>query len=156
MQIFLEVGPLAMALSLRLCCQGLATSFLMRAAPSTGPASFRQRLRSALSIAMREVLPFINIMSELKICFCPRRQTSLSFFCTVWNDIRSCIKVALSPKFTPRTKHIVLKYHHFMQIVLKKTVRIKSKDTLEQNADIFTKPFGDGKVVRLRKKVCGW
>ena len=109
----------------------------------------------ALSMAMREVLSFLNLMSELRMLL-PPSGNEPKFYCTVWEDNRSCIKVAESPKFTPRTKHIALKYHHFRQFVLDKTVRINPIDTLEQNADICTKPLADGKFVYLRKKVCGW
>ena len=109
----------------------------------------------ALSMAMREVLPFLNLMSELRMLL-PPSGNEPKFYCTVWEDNRSCIKVAESPKFTPRTKHIALKYHHFRQFVLNKTVRINPIDTLEQNADIFTKPLADVKFAYLRKKVCGW
>ena len=104
---------------------------------------------------MREMLPFLNLVSELKILL-PASANQPKFFCTVWEDNRSYIRVAESPKFTPRTKHIALKYHHFRQFVLNKTVRIKPIDTLEQNTDTFTKSLGDSKVVYLKKKVCRW
>ena len=109
----------------------------------------------ALSQSMREVLPFLNLMQEIEE-FLPVKKTEPKFFCTVWEDNRSCIKVAESPKFTPRTKHIALKYHHFRQFVSDKTVRINPIDTLEQNADILTKPLDLGKFEYLRKKICGW
>jgi hypothetical protein len=109
----------------------------------------------ALSMAMREVLPFLNLMKEISE-FLPTKKDDPNFFCTVWEDNRSCIKVAESPKFTPRTKHIALKYHHFRQFVNDKTIRINPIDTLEQTADIFTKPLDGSKFVYLRKKLCGW
>ncbi len=74
----------------------------------------------------------------------------------VWEDNRRCIKVAESPKFTPRTKHVALKYHHFRQFVSDGTTRIHPNDTLEQVADIWTKPLDGVKFAYLRKKLCGW
>ena len=111
----------------------------------------------AMSMAMREVLPFLNLMSEIKV-FLPRQLTEKQprFFCTVWEDNRSCIRVAESPKFTPRTKHIALKYHHFRRFVSNGTLDIKPIDTAEQIADIFTKPLPERQFVYLRKKLCGW
>ena len=109
----------------------------------------------ALSMAMREVLPFLNLMKELED-FLPINKSEPKFFCKVWEDNRSCIKVAESPKFTPRTKHIALKYHHFRRYVSDGTIRIHPIDTLEQNADIFTKPLDGVKFTHLRKKICGW
>ncbi len=43
----------------------------------------------------------------------PLQESKLKFFCQVWEDNHSCIKVAESPKFIHRMKHISLKYHHF-------------------------------------------
>ncbi|KAL7469660.1 hypothetical protein ACHAXS_009917, partial [Conticribra weissflogii] len=52
----------------------------------------------ALSQAMREVIPFLNLMKE--ICdVLPINKSQPKFFCQVWEDNRSCIKVAESPKF---------------------------------------------------------
>ena len=79
-----------------------------------------------------------------------------NFFCTVWEDNRSTIKVAEIPKLTPRIKHIALKYHHFRRFVSNGTLKIYPIDTLEQTADIFTKPLDKKKFEYLRKKLCGW
>ena len=109
----------------------------------------------ALSVAMHEVLPFLNLMEEMRN-FLPVRDDEPKFFCKVWEDNRSCIKVAESPKFTPRTKHIALKYHHFRRFVSDGTVNIFPINTLEQTAYIFTKPLDTPQFVYLRKKLCEW
>ena len=109
----------------------------------------------ALSVAMREVLPFLNLMEEMR-SFLPVSKDEPKFFCKVWEDNRSCIKVAESPKFTPQTKHIALKYHHFRRFVSDGTIKIFPISTLEQTADIFTKPLDTTLCVHLRKKLCGW
>ena len=109
----------------------------------------------ALSMAMREVLPFMNLMTEISD-FLPVKSDKPKFYCTVWEDNRSCIKVAESPKFTPRTKHIALKYHHFRRFVHDGTLVINPIDTLEQLVDILTKPLDGVKFRYLRKKLCGW
>ena len=109
----------------------------------------------ALSMAMRDVLPFLNLMSEIK-AFLPVSNQEPKFFCKVWEDNQSCIKVAKSPKFTPRTKHIALKYHHFRHFVSDGTIAIEYIDTTEQTADIFTKPLPEKAFRHLRKKLMGW
>ena len=65
------------------------------------------------------------------------------FCCTVWEDNESCITVAKRPKFTPRTKNIAIKYHHFRRFVSYGTIIMNSIDTTEQIADINTKPLGE-------------
>ena len=109
----------------------------------------------ALSQAMRDVLPFLTLMEEIHQVI-PLVDNDPKFYCKVWEDNSSCIKVAESPKFTPRTKHIALKYHHFRQFVKDGTVKIFPIDSLEQTADIFTKPLDAQKFEYLRKKLCGW
>ena len=106
-------------------------------------------------MAMREVLPFMNLMKEIS-AFLPVQSSAPEIKCTTWEDNHSCIKVAESPKFTPRTKHIALKYHHFRQFVSNKTIIIKPIDTKEQLADILTKPINEKQFAYLRKKIIGW
>ncbi|KAL7526914.1 hypothetical protein ACHAWF_007826 [Thalassiosira exigua] len=109
----------------------------------------------ALSSATREVIPFMNLMSETAELFA-LTASKPEFKCTVWEDNESCIKVAKSPKFTPRTKHIAIKYHHFRRFVEDGTIDIRSIDTKQQLADIFTKPLAEASFVYLRRLLMGW
>jgi hypothetical protein len=109
----------------------------------------------ALSTSMRETIPFLNLLKEISDMFGLLEKKPV-FQCTVWEDNESCIKVANSPKFTPRTKHIAIKYHRFRKYVSDKTIDIKSIDTTEQLADIFTKPLVEKSFCYLRKKLMGW
>ena len=70
----------------------------------------------ALSQALREVIPTMNFLNELKSVIdlhVPKPEV----FCNVFEDNTACIAMATSKKFTPRTKHIALKYHHFREAV---------------------------------------
>ena len=109
----------------------------------------------ALSQSLREVLPFMNLMKEIDDIF-GIHNPSPKFHCKVFEDNLSCIKVADSPKFTPRTKHIAIKYHHFRKYVTDGTVLIQHIDTKEQLADIFTKPLDEAMFKYLRGKLMGW
>ena len=109
----------------------------------------------ALSVAMREVLPFMNLMKETG-SFLPVQSSTPEIKCTTWEDNHSCIKVAESLRFTPRMKHIALKYHHFRQFMSNKTIIIKPIDAKEQLADILTKPINEKQFAYLRKKIIGW
>lgn len=109
----------------------------------------------ALSQAMREVIPLMNFMAEVSCIFdldVPKPKIK----CKVFEDNRSCISIAEASKFTPRTKHIALKYHHFRRFVKEGTIEIFPIDTSEQTADIFTKPLDDYAFLYLRKKLNGW
>ena len=94
----------------------------------------------ALPQAMRHTIPFVNLMVEVDNIF-PLNNPTPTFHCKVFEDNRSCIRVAESPKSTLRTKHIAIKYHHFRSNVTDGTIKIYPVNMKDQLADIFTKPL---------------
>ncbi len=109
----------------------------------------------ALSTAMREVIPFIYLLKELSFIF-ELHLPEAKVHCKVFEDNRSCISITSGQKFSPRTKHIAIKYHHFSEFVRRKVIQVFPIDTKEQTADIFTKPLKEDLFVHLRKKLNGW
>jgi hypothetical protein len=111
----------------------------------------------ALSQAIRELLPmralFQEVGSALKLkCAMPTILHS-----TVFEDNNGALSLATSPKISPRTKHIAVKYHHFRsKIGVDKGIIIQRVDTKEQKADIFTKGLGSQQFEYIRKLVMGW
>ena len=55
----------------------------------------------ALSAALREVLPLITMMKELKSSFPELYLPKPDFHCKIWEDNQSCIAMATSKKFSP-------------------------------------------------------
>ena len=114
----------------------------------------------AMSRALRETIPLMNLMREINVIFhlhIPKPK----FFLKVHEDNQSCIAMAKNPKFTPRTKHIAIKYHHFRKHVRSHSnpdgfIDICYCPTQEQIADIFTKPTSDDIFWKLRKMLMGW
>ena len=74
------------------------------------------------------------------------------FKCNLWEDNGSCITV----EFTPHTKHIAIKYHHFRSFVLDGTIVINPIDTPEPLPDILTEPLKEQSFCYLRKGLMGW
>ena len=70
----------------------------------------------ALSSALRQVLPLMTMMEEINEVF-PLLISKPNFVFKLHEDNQSCIKMATGTKFSPRTKHIALKYHHFISHV---------------------------------------
>ena len=97
----------------------------------------------------------MNLIVEVGNVF-PLNNPKPKFHCKVFEDNRSCIRVAESPKFTPRTKHIAIKYHHFRKHVSDKMSAIFPISTTDQLADIFTKPLDRIIVTKLHKQIMGW
>eukprot|EP00957_Ditylum_brightwellii_P014750 1112146-Ditylum_brightwellii.AAC.1 len=94
-------------------------------------------------------------MEELSDAFdlhMPKPETN----CKVFEDNESCIAIAKSYKFSPRTKHIALKCHRFRKFITDGKLVILTISTKKQTADIFTKPLGDNLFCYLRKKLSSW
>ena len=64
--------------------------------------------------------------------------------------------MATGDKFSPSTKHIDLKYHHFRYHVKSGRVDIHYRPMGEQIADILTKPLSNEAFFTLRYMLCGW
>ena len=114
----------------------------------------------ALSHALREAIPIQNLSKEVN-CIFPLHVPTPDFCLTVHEDNLSTIKMAESLKFTPRTKHIAIKYHHFrsrVQCSYNPTgdIRIRYLESKKQLADIFTKPLDDTTFFNLRMMLCGF
>ena len=109
----------------------------------------------ALSQAMRETIPVMQLLKELSTIIALHIPES-EIFWKVFEENRSCITIAEAQKFSPRTTHISLKYHHFRKFVTDKTIRIFPIDTKEQTADIFIKSLNSSLFLYLRKKLNGW
>jgi hypothetical protein len=109
----------------------------------------------ALSSALRQVLPLMTLMEEIHNVI-PMHISKPNFVCKVHEDNQSCIKMATGIKFSPRTKHIALKYHHFRSHVKSGRVEIQYRPTEEQLADLLTKPLSNEAFFTLRYMLCGW
>ena len=108
-----------------------------------------------LSQATREVIPFMNFMVKVGDIF-PLHNPKPKSHCKLFEDNNSCIRVAESSKFTPRSKHIAIKYNHFRKHVAEKTISIYPIYTKYQLADIFTKPLDRVILTELRLILMGW
>ena len=71
----------------------------------------------ALSTSIRELIPFMSLMKENASLFGKLTRYPV-FICTVWEDNESFITVAKIPKFTPKTNHTAIKYHHFRHFLV--------------------------------------
>ena len=91
-----------------------------------------------LNQATREVLPFINLLSEINEAFPPNRQEP-KFHYKVFKNNNSYILLATAHKFSPRTKHVALNYNNFRWFVKYKHVEISPIDTKKQTIAISKK-----------------
>ena len=64
--------------------------------------------------------------------------------------------MATEIKYSPETKHIALKYHHFRSYVKSGRVEIQYTPTEEQLADLLKNPLSTKAFFTLRYMLCGW
>ena len=108
----------------------------------------------ALSQSMREIIPILEMLHELRNVYDLSKDKPL-INCTLFEDNNGALQLAKEPKYRPRTKHIALKYHHFRSHVKDKTISIQHIDTENQIADIFTKALADPQFQLLKLALNG-
>jgi hypothetical protein len=94
---------------------------------------------------MRELFQEVGTALKLK-CAIPTILHS-----TVFEDNNGALSLATSPKISPRTKNIAVKYHHFRsKIGADKGIIIQRVDSTEQKA------VGATQFAHIRSLVMGW
>ena len=72
---------------------------------------------------MNEVIPFMALIKEASFIFdihLPKPEV----FCKVFEENQSFISIVESNIFSPKTKHIAIKYHHFQSFIQKNVIRM--------------------------------
>jgi len=110
----------------------------------------------ALSSALREVIPIIELLREMKSKSIDVFTTSPKIYCKAFEDNSGALELAKMPKLRPRTKHINIIYHHFREYVRDGSIQVFAISTVKQLADICTKPLAQNLFHPLRKAIMGW
>jgi hypothetical protein len=113
-----------------------------------------------LSQALRETLPTSNLMKEINVIF-PLYLPSPKFIIKIREVYQSSIAMVNNPRFSPHTRHIAIKYHHFCKHVITRSnpdgfIQIDYCAADDQIADIFTKPGCNDIFLKLRKLLLNW
>jgi Reverse transcriptase (RNA-dependent DNA polymerase) len=109
----------------------------------------------ALSEGLRSAIPLISLVTELRDKGVPMTWCQPKIHCRVFEDNNGALELARTPKYRPRTKHINIKYWHFIEYVTKHNIEILPVDSKDQLADIFTKPLAKELFEKLRDGIQG-
>jgi hypothetical protein len=109
----------------------------------------------AMSMSLRDVLPIMHLVKEMKDNGFPVLCTEPYVYCKVFEDNSGALELARLPKLRPRTKHINIVYHHFREAVRHGDIKIFPIATGDQIADVLTKALPQNLFVRHRLKMCG-
>ena len=111
---------------------------------------------TGLSYALREAIPIMQTLTEMKKKGFPVGNKTPIVKCEVFEDNSGALEIATNHKFRPRTKHLNVKLHHFRDYVTRGEIQIAKIDTTKQLADYLTKPVNEDILTRLRRQVMGW
>ena len=111
---------------------------------------------TGLSYALRETIPMMELLKEMKSIGLPVTPPNADVHCQVFEDNSGAIEMAQVHKYRPQTKHLNVKLHHFRMYVEKKEISLHPIKSADQIADYLTKPLNVLQFTRLRKQVLGW
>ena len=104
---------------------------------------------------MRDVISLIQLLMEIN-CVYPIHNPDPIIKCKVYEDNESCIPMFKTKSFSPRTRHIVIKYHNFRHFIDKEIIKVLSSGTGDQIVDVLTKTLCEELFTFHRMKLCGW
>jgi len=111
---------------------------------------------TGLSYALREAIPIMHLLKEMKTMGFQITKANAKIHCKVFEDNSGALEIAKIHKYRPRTKHLNVKLHHFRDYVTRGEISINPISTEHQLADYLTKPVNAHTLKRLREKVMGW
>ena len=125
-------------------------------APNTDSTLTTEEEYIALSTAMRGVILIIRIIQELRERKSIEVNSTTDFHCKVFEDNSGALELEKVPKIRPRTKHINVICHWFLEHVQNKPIKIYPISTQHQLSDIFTKPLPSKIFLQHRKNILHW
>jgi hypothetical protein len=112
---------------------------------------------TGLSYALRDAIPIMNLFKEMEQAGIPIISSNAKVHCKVFEDNSGALEIARIAKYRPRTKHLNCRLHHFRSYVDDlKEISIHKINTLDQLADILTKPLNEEAIQKFRKWIMGW
>jgi hypothetical protein len=93
----------------------------------------------ALPQSMRELFPFRELVQELSTTMAYKKEFEIRTHSKVFEDNNGALILASSPRMSPRSKHIAVKYRSFRSHVADGSTKILKITTEGQKADILTK-----------------
>ena len=123
----------------------------------------------ALSQCARVLIPLCRLLKDISEIFKPTGTTTTlcrgpSKFLSclgrsvILEDNESCVRLALDSenRYSPRTRHISVKWHHFREQIQKQWLTVQKVRTQDNWADIFTKALAQPQFEKLRNEMMGW
>jgi hypothetical protein len=109
-----------------------------------------------LSHALRETIPVMELLKEMRRLGFAVESTTPKIHCRVFEDNAGALEMATVHKLRPRTKHINIKYHHFRSYVNSGEVSIHSIRSEDNISDMLTKGQPLALLREHHRIILGW
>jgi histone deacetylase 1/2 len=107
--------------------------------------------------ALCSAIPLMQLLKEVQSRGISITSTKAKkIFCNLFCDNQGACKLIRLPKVRPRTKHINTKLHHFRDYVTNGSITVQYVPTIEQHADIATKPLSFPLFSKFHASILGW
>ena len=110
----------------------------------------------SLSTALREVIPLMELIREMRDQGFDIKSATPTVHCKVFEDNSGALEIATVHKVRPRTKHLNVQLHHFRQYVDQGDITIHKIDTEDQESDLLTKNLSFPLFSKHRFSIMGW
>ena len=111
---------------------------------------------TGLSYSLREAIPIMNLLKELKSRGFDINDQKTKVHCKVFEDNSGAIEIAREDKYRPRTKHLNIRLHHFRTYIENGSLSVHKIDSKDQPADLLNKPLDESTTSKHRKFLMGW
>ena len=111
---------------------------------------------TGLSYALRDAIPIMQLLKEMKAMGFPIHTPKARVHCHVFEDNSGALEMARVHKHRPRTKHLNVRLHRFRDYVERKETSINPINTNDQPADYLKKALNEETLVQHRRTVLGW
>eukprot|EP00253_Pinus_taeda_P005995 PITA_05995 len=126
----------------RLVCKGYAQQEGIDFKENFAPVARIEAIRMFLALSSFQKF---KTLQDFQITCTP----PISILC----DNTSAISISKNPVMHSKTKHILIKYHFLREQVLEQKIKLEYVPSMEQVADILTKPLPRETFEYLRKKL---
>ena len=111
---------------------------------------------TGLSYALREAIPMMEILAEMKRHGYDVDDSSAKCHLKVYEDNSGALEIAKNHKYRARTKHLNQRLHFFRSYVNDKQVEVLPIGTADQPADILSKCVNEVLLLKHRLRMMGW
>jgi hypothetical protein len=111
---------------------------------------------SALSQAVRQLIPICLLIIELLSILDNRKTLKSSISCAVFEDNNGALALATNQRITACTEYFHVKWHHFWNAVTTGDIQVVKVSTKDQLADYLTKGLPREVLEYIRNLVQGW